>query len=111
MNHRVLGEIVWGIVIASAIILIALAALAHDEFRCGPGPYKSAGGGDCCAANRDCHPIDNDAAWSAVIGSRIDLPSQSAWRSMTVSVIHPSCDDHGRPWACWSGCLFRGPGM
>lgn len=112
MSYGVLGKIVWALALASAAVLVAMAvAFAHNEFRCGSVAYKNANGGDCCSANQDCYPIPNEVAWPARIGDRLELPAASAWRSVVVNMIHPSCDEHGQSWLCYSGCLIRTTGF
>ena len=104
-----LGKIITALAAAAALILIAMAVLAHGEFRCGQQTYLTATGGDCCN-NLDCVPVPNEIAWAARVGTPIDLDLRGTRRSVVVNIVHPSCDDHGRSWGCPSGCLFRAIG-
>ena len=105
------GKIIWGVALACAAILIAMAALATSgPWRCGNGPLVNVNGMDCCSV-ADCAPVPNEAAWSARVGSQIEVTIRGMTRSVTIDTIFPSCDDRGQSWACTTGCLFRATGF
>ena len=118
MSYRRIGKMVWGAAMICAIFLIALsAAFGHDEFRCSSDSYRNAMGMDCCSAKTDCTTIPNETAYTARVGGEVEASFQS-WqaapaetKSVIVTAIHPSCDDHGWSWMCRTGCLFRVAGF
>ena len=93
------------------LILLSQAAFGHDEFRCSQDSYRSATGMDCCSARSDCAPVSTATAWEARLGSQIEITRDGVTRTAIVNAIHPSCDDHGRSWACTTGCIFRTTGF
>ena len=111
MSHRPSGKIALTAALVSGAVLISVTALATSGWwRCGNGPHMNANGMDCCSIN-DCAPVPNEAAWSARIGSQIEVKIRDMTRVVIINTIFPSCDDRGQSWACQTGCLFRATGF
>lgn len=111
-RHGLVGKIIWAVAAACAVILAAMAALATSgNWRCGDGPHKNVTGMDCCSVV-DCAPIPNELAWTAKVGSQVDVILNGTVRTMTVNTVFPSCDPAGKSWGCpITGCLFRATGF
>ena len=120
-RRRVARMVLGFVVMCSAIAIGIAAAWGHEEFRCTSASYRNATGMDCCSASTDCVRVPNETAYEARIGSEITATFrrvETPWavypaetRNVTISAVHPSCDDHGWSWVCKPGCLFRSTGM
>ena len=107
----------WALVtfwIAFTVLLAVLSSAAFGTsgyWRCGDGPHRNVNGMDCCDL-RDCAPISNELAWTAKVGSQVDVILNDTVRTMTVNTVFPSCDPSGKSWGCpITGCLFRATGF
>ena len=101
----------WVALVALLAMLSSAAFGTSGNWRCGDGPHKNVNGMDCCDV-RDCAPVANELAWTAKVGSQVDVILNGTARPMIVNTIFPSCDPAGKSWGCpITGCLFRATGF
>lgn len=97
------------IVFLYVLIVAVFIKLGHGHEWIVQNNYRNVNGTLCCDET-DCGYITNEQAWTAGIGSTVEVEIKGVKYNVVINSVFPSWDQQGRAVACTTGCLFRTSG-